>query len=389
MEEAKSISTIITHKENIQLSTHVLKLVFLGNTGFRLPFAHFPCLQTSASELYLIFWKAVNMLGLFGFTVTFVSLNGAQTNRDFMKMLLRENVSKTMTFDNIFDVTKTQICLIMYYSHLVKKIRNNITKSGTLTTHKRYLKLGKKYIVWEHWYKAYQWDFYSNTLKVYQQLTQDHFYLSSQLKMRNMLAEDVLNENMLHLMTCYQRSLGDKGEELQGIIELLQHTSVIIKNFRDARPITSYSDKRLDESRKVLEWFCTLGKQNKSLTNINKKELEKSLFSYQTMEDIRSLLMGFDEMCGIHFLSTSSSIIPNRLNSDVVKNVFSQQRGLHNGANTNPSYLTYSQSINAVILGSTPISKKANAEDTEAYIYRPTSSSSSCKSCSSSSSTRC
>lgn len=77
VEEAKSISTIITHKENIQLSTHVLQLVFLGNTGFRFPLAHFPCLQTSASELYLIFWKAVNMLGLFGFTVTFVSLDGA------------------------------------------------------------------------------------------------------------------------------------------------------------------------------------------------------------------------------------------------------------------------------------------------------------------------
>lgn len=49
-----------------------------------------------------------------------------------------------MTFDNLFYDTKTQICLIMYYSHVVKKIRNNITKSGTLTTHKRYLKLGKK-----------------------------------------------------------------------------------------------------------------------------------------------------------------------------------------------------------------------------------------------------
>lgn len=86
-----------------------------------------------------------------------------------------------------------------------------------------------------------------------------------------MLAEDVLNENMLHLMTCYQRSLGDKGEELQGIIELLQHTSVIIKNFRYARPIISYSDKRLDESRKVLEWFCTLVNQIKgSLTSIKK-----------------------------------------------------------------------------------------------------------------------
>lgn len=101
--------------------------------------------------------------------------------------------------------------------------------------------------MWEHWYKAYQWDFYSNTLKVYQQLTQDHFFLNSQLKMRNKLAEDVLNENMLHFMT--QRSLGDKGEELQGSIELLQHTSVIIQNLRDARPITSYSVKRLDENR--------------------------------------------------------------------------------------------------------------------------------------------
>lgn len=76
----------------------------------------------------------------------------------------------------------------MDYSHVVKKICNNITKSG-------------------------------------------HFFLNSQLKMRNKLAEDVLNENMLHLRTYYQRSLGDKGEELQGNIELLQHTSVIIKNF--------------------------------------------------------------------------------------------------------------------------------------------------------------
>lgn len=211
-----------------------------------------------------------------------------------------------MTFDNIFDVTKTQICLIMYYSHVVKKIRNNITKSGTLTTHKRYLKLGKKIHCVGALVQGLSMGIYSNTLKVYQLLTQDHFFFNSQLKMRNKLAEDVLNENMLHLMTCYQRSLGDKGEELQGSIELLQHTSVI-KNFKYARPIISYSDERLDENRKVLEWFCTLEKQNKSLTNINKKELEKSLFSYQTMEDIRSLLMGFDEMCGIHFLSPPPS----------------------------------------------------------------------------------
>lgn len=39
-----------------------------------------------------------------------------------------------MLFDNIFDVNSIQICLIMDFSHVVKKIRNNTTKSGTLTT---------------------------------------------------------------------------------------------------------------------------------------------------------------------------------------------------------------------------------------------------------------
>jgi hypothetical protein len=193
--------------------------------------------------------------------------------------------------------------------------------------------------------------------------------------MRNRLAEDVLNENMLHLMICYKRSLGDKGEELQGSIELLQQTSVLVKNFRNAQPITSYSDKRLDDNRRVLGWFRTWQESNKSVAHLKKKDLEKSLFSYQTMEDIVSLLTGFDEICNIHFQSTSSSIIPNRVNSDVVENVFSQQRGLHNGANTNPSYLTYSRSINTIVLGETPISKKANAEDTAAQVYRPSPSS--------------
>lgn len=40
------------------------------------------------------------------------------------------------------------------------------------------------------------------------------------------------------------------------------------------------------------------------------------------MEDICLLLMGFDEMCGIYFFLIFFFIIFNRLNSDVVKNVF-------------------------------------------------------------------
>lgn len=56
----------------------------------------------------------------------------------------------------------------------------------------------------------------------------------------------------------------------------------------------------------------------------------------------------------------SASIIPCRLNSDVVENVFGQQRTLHNGANTNPTHLGYCYSMNSVILGRATISRKSN-----------------------------
>ena len=37
-----------------------------------------------------------------------------------------------------------------------------------------------------------------------------------------------------------------------------------------------------------------------------------------------------------------------------------QQRTLHNGANTNPTYLGYCNTVNSVILGQASISRKSN-----------------------------
>jgi hypothetical protein len=44
-------------------------------------------------------------------------------------------------------------------------------------------------------------------------------------------------------------------------------------------------------------------------------------------------------------------IIPSRVNSDVIENLFCQERSLHNGANTNPTFLGYCRTINSIILG--------------------------------------
>lgn len=82
----------------------------------------------------------------------------------------------------------------MDYSHVIKKIRNNISKSGTETNCKRHLKLGDHFIEWSHFRQAYLWDISTHPFPVHHKLSQDHIYLTSEAKMRNHLAEQILNE---------------------------------------------------------------------------------------------------------------------------------------------------------------------------------------------------
>lgn len=62
----------------------------------------------------------------------------------------------------------------------------------------------------------------------------------------------------------------------------------------------------------------------------------------------------------------SSSIIPCRLNSDNIENIFCHQGTIHNGANTNPICLGYS--MNSVILGQATISRKSKTGGEAAQI---------------------
>jgi hypothetical protein len=49
----------------------------------------------------------------------------------------------------------------------------------------------------------YYWDISHNPFPIYHKLRQQHFQMTSESKMRYSLAEDVLNNDMLHLMKCY------------------------------------------------------------------------------------------------------------------------------------------------------------------------------------------
>lgn len=172
--------------------------------------------------------------------------------------------------------------------HTIKKIRNNISKSGDGAFSKRRLKFKKNFIEWTHFKQAYLWDISTNPFPVHHKLTQEQMFLTSENKMRNHLAEDVLNSEMLHLMKLYKSSLGDAGTKVDATIELLQQTSVLIQNFKDI------SDERIKQNNDVLQWFIEWEKMIKDNSEIKNKE--KHLISHQTREDIISSITGFEEM---------------------------------------------------------------------------------------------
>ena len=202
-EASAYMDKLSSQKEEITLATHALQFVFLGNTGYRFPFAHFATTGASASELYLLLWDAVKFLSMFGFKVSFVSTDGAQLNRDLMNILLPTNKeNKSLTFTNIMQPSQ-KIAFVMDYSHVIKKIRNNICKSGSMGYHKRNLLHDQNYIHWDHWKNAYTWDISTNPFPVHHKLSNEHMFLTSESKMRNRLAEDVLDVEMLHLMEAY------------------------------------------------------------------------------------------------------------------------------------------------------------------------------------------
>ena len=93
-----------------------------------------------AGNLHFLFWQAVKYLNTYDFKVLFVSMDGAQTNRDFMKMFFSASspLIENFAIKNIWSPHDPQIIFIMDYSHVIKRVRNNVLKSGVGIT-KTYL----------------------------------------------------------------------------------------------------------------------------------------------------------------------------------------------------------------------------------------------------------
>ncbi|PIK38809.1 hypothetical protein BSL78_24364 [Apostichopus japonicus] len=326
-----------------ELATEVLQVYFLGYTGFRWPICHFPTCGVKASELYVMLWDVIAKLQDWGFTIDCILQDGGAANRQFINLHFSDvpTDSKYLAA-NIVNPSRV-VAMCQDFSHIVKKIRNGIMKSGDHPSpiNTRKLQLNGNYIVWQQWIDAVKWDRKVNSRPIHQKISDSHLFPDSSEKMRNHLAEEMLDADALNLLKCYTASLIN-GNGLDSTIELLETTSKMIEIFRHNRPIKNVHDDRIATVGKACN-FCQ-DWRNCVLTNVHvpDKEKRKCILSPACCDDIESLLLSFPEICRIHLEEYPNGyIIPSRYNSDIIENHFCQQRGLHNGNATHPTYSSY------------------------------------------------
>jgi hypothetical protein len=318
-----------------------------------------------AHELYTTFWECVDRLDEIGFTVDYVMLDGASTNRSFMKMLMDNPRDKKYMFSDVF-FAKHSICAIQDIMHVFKKIRNNLESSCLDNQSKagRYLVLNGVPVLWEHWQECLNFNF-QNGFAIHRKLTEEHISLTPASKMRNHLALQVLDKDMLYLMKSYQKTLQDP-DRLSSTVALLEKTSELTSIFCDHnRPISTLSDERLRSLETILNFFNTWEEQVLHSKSCIPK---KNLITQETRDDLNSSVSGFLSLCKLH-VRDGNSINPGYFNSDLIENFFCQQRGIRNGLNTNPTLAQYGPSTTAIILGQHCISNKANS-GTSTALYK-------------------
>lgn len=96
-------------------------------------------------------------------------------------------------------------------------------------------------------------------------------------------------------------------------------------------------------------------------------ERNKKIISEKTIFDVLSMSLGFRRVCQ-SITKNGGMILPSSFNSDIVENVFCQQRGRH-GQNDNPTYLQYADGMNGILLAQSITTLKSNTGDVGSFPF--------------------
>ena len=354
-ELVNDLEAIKKKKNEIQMASHYFQYIYVGFNGFRWPVAHYGTHNVNGHSIYLTVWPLIDELSTYGFNVHGILMDGSNNNRQFCNIHVKpENarIHKYLATDP-YDATH-HVSLVQDCKHVMKKIRNSVLSSRSTSTSKRQLLLNGKYIFWEHFERAYEFNNKTH-LRLYRKLSKEHVYVDAPGKMRNHLAINVLNWDMLNLMKTFQSSLSDPSE-VDSTVWLLENTAAYVDIFSNANSMVhSVNDPRIQKLLDVLTFFHNWEDSFK-----DPKEIDKHLISRQTRQDIDSSVYGFIDIVNVAS-SLNIGIVPGYFNSDLIENWFCQIRSLRNGANQNPTMSQIGPAINSNLITGSLVSKKGNS----------------------------
>ena len=197
----------IGQKQDFQLATHCFQYIYQSFSGFRWPVAFYGSHNANGHLIYLTFWPLVDALSMYGFKIDGALLDRSSNNRQFMKHMLNPNKTRMLQYiaTDPYDPT-AMVALVQDCKHMFNKIRISIISSSTSRKTVRTLKWRGDLILWQHFEAAFHFN-NKTDLHLYKKLSRNHIYPKLHEKMRNHLAENVLNKDMLNLFTALQKSV--------------------------------------------------------------------------------------------------------------------------------------------------------------------------------------
>ena len=314
------------------LATHAFQFHFRSLfSSFSFPCAYYFTRAPSAGAVHDMFWRGVSQLDMYGFQVIMACCDGAACNRKF----IRDSSAPGTPGKGLNPFGQWPIFYISDPTHLIKKMRNNLSKSGYSPSSTRVLTLNGQSMLWSQIRAVYDRD--KCRPLHYTPLREEHVQLNSFSRMRSRLAFDIFNKRVEEEMKSCQE------DETKAIREFIGRVRTIIEVFCSNEKLGTALGDLPKKLMDTLNWFREWKKQ---CTH------EKQFVSPQVYEDLQCTVEGFLGL--LKFMSSDKRVqhmglyvFANRLNQDFVEGYF----GLHrssSGCNQNMTARAYGYQTNSL-----------------------------------------
>lgn len=327
------------------IATHIMQFHFRSLfSKFYYPAAYFLTKNATANEIDEMFWDGVRELYKRGFHVALACGDGAAINRKFFQEYA--NADGVVSSSTTNPYTMDPIFFISDPTHIVKKLRNNLHKSGTGEQSKRYFIYKNEPMVWEQIKAVFTRD--SNRPLRFTPLRQEHIYLTPFTKMRSRLAFDVFHERVETEMESAE------PQATVAIRQFLARARDMITFFTSHDCLYSAEEDVFKLYRQSMVWFCEWWQDRLNANGGVKSNAYKEFLSQQLFTDLVMTFNGFQGLLnwvgGINQNLADKDkwyIQPFRVNQDFLEQYFGLQRSA-SGCNQNMTAYRYGYSANAI-----------------------------------------